>query len=61
MLASGGYSWTVIAVGDRREYLAVLESASVDGDLARIAKLLAVRVAAASDDRPNKDEIDTAE
>ena len=30
MLASGGYPWTVIRVGDRKAYLAALDRASID-------------------------------
>ena len=33
MLASGGYPWTVIPVGQRAEYMQALESASVDEDI----------------------------
>lgn len=41
MLASGGYPWTVIPVDLRDEYMAALESASVDRDVAPFAKLIA--------------------
>jgi hypothetical protein len=34
MLASGGYPWTVIRVEDRDAYLAALESASIETDIA---------------------------
>lgn len=44
MLASGGYPWTVIRVEDRDAYLATLESASVDQDIAPFARFLAERV-----------------
>ena len=40
MLASGGYPWTVIPVQRRKEYLAALEAASVDGDIEPFAKFL---------------------
>ena len=40
MLASGGYSWTVIPVDERDTYMATLEKASVDGDIADFAKFL---------------------
>lgn len=40
MLASGGYPWTVIPVEKRADYLAALEAASVDGDIAPFAKFL---------------------
>lgn len=33
MLASGGYPWTVIPVGERNAYLHALEKASVDGNI----------------------------
>lgn len=35
MLASGGYPWTVIRVDDRNAYLAAVDRASVDTDIAR--------------------------
>lgn len=44
MLASGGYPWTVIRVDDRDAYLAALESASVDHDIAPFAGFVAERV-----------------
>jgi hypothetical protein len=40
MLASGGYGWKVVPVASRNEYMAVLEAASVDGDIAPFAKFL---------------------
>ncbi len=40
MLASGGYSWTVIPVEERGVYMAALEKASVDGDITDFAKFL---------------------
>ncbi len=45
MLASGGYPWTVIRVEDRDDYLAALESASIDQDIGPFAQFLADRVA----------------
>ena len=45
MLASGGYPWTVIRVGDRDVYLAALESASIDQDIGPFAQFVANRVA----------------
>jgi Fic family protein len=33
MMASGGYPWTIIPVEKRAEYMAALESASVDKDI----------------------------
>jgi hypothetical protein len=44
MLASGGYPWTVIRVDDREEYLAALETASVDSDIRPFATFVAARV-----------------
>lgn len=44
MLASGGYSWTVIRVEDRDAYQATLESASADQDIVPFAGFLAERV-----------------
>ena len=40
MLASGGYSWTVIPVEQRDAYMAALERASVDGDISDFATFL---------------------
>jgi hypothetical protein len=40
MLASGGYSWTVIPVEQRDAYMAALERASVDGDIRDFATFL---------------------
>lgn len=45
MLASGGYSWTVIPLAARERYMAALESASVGQDIAPFADLLAELVA----------------
>lgn len=41
MMASGGYPWTVIPVGDRKIYMAALEKASVGEDIAPFADFLA--------------------
>ena len=41
MLASGGYPWTVIPVGDRTIYMEALEKASVGEDIVPFTKLLA--------------------
>ena len=41
LLAAGGYPWTVIRVEHRTEYLAALETASVDGDLRPFARFIA--------------------
>jgi hypothetical protein len=44
MLASGGYPWTVIRVEDRDAYLAALDRASIDQDIAPFARFIADRV-----------------
>lgn len=44
MLATGGYPWTVIRVEDRDTYLAALEAASVETNIAPFAKFIAERV-----------------
>ena len=41
MLASGGYSWTVIPVERRKEYMQALEKASVEGDISDFTKVIA--------------------
>jgi len=41
MLASGGYPWTVIPVGDRKPYMQSLERASVGDDIGQFADFLA--------------------
>ena len=41
MMASGGYPWTVIPVGDRNAYVEALEKASVGEDIAPFADFLA--------------------
>ena len=43
-LASGGYSWTVIRVEDRADYLNALDRASIDLDIAPFVKYVAGRV-----------------
>ena len=40
MMASGGYPWTVIPVGDRKIYMEALEKASVDEDIVSFADFL---------------------
>lgn len=40
MLSSGGYPWTIVPVGRRKDYLAALESASVAGDIRPFARFL---------------------
>lgn len=46
MLASGGYPWTIIRVEDRMPYLAALDSASVDHEIAPFAEFIGERVRA---------------
>lgn len=41
MLASGGYSWTVIPVDIRDEYMSALEEASINQDIAPFSQLIA--------------------
>ena len=41
MMASGGYPWTVIPVGDRNAYMKALEKASVGEDIVPFADFLA--------------------
>jgi len=41
MMASGGYSWTVVPVERRDEYMQALELASVDGNIIPFTKFLA--------------------
>ena len=41
MMAAGGYSWTIIPVEKRKEYMRALEAASVGGDIAPFARFLA--------------------
>lgn len=45
MLASGGYPWTVIEVGDRSAYLSGLDRASIDIDIRPFAEFIAISVA----------------
>ncbi len=40
MLASGGYSWTVIPVEQRDKYMSALEKASAEGDISYFSKFL---------------------
>jgi len=44
MLASGGYSWTVVPVEQRDAYMAALERASVDVDIQDFARFLGALV-----------------
>jgi Fic family protein len=41
MMASGGYTWTVIPVGKRDKYMASLEKASAGNDISGFAKFIA--------------------
>lgn len=41
MLASGGYNWTVIRVQRRREYMAALEQASIEGKIGSFTSFIA--------------------
>jgi hypothetical protein len=45
MLASGGYPWTIIPLERRADYMAALESASVDQDIKPFSQFLAGLVA----------------
>ena len=47
MLASGGYSWTIVRVEDRAPYLAALDKASIDLDIGPFAGFLAERARSA--------------
>jgi len=44
MLASGGYPWTVIRLRDRKAYLAVLDSASIETNVGPFTTLIGQRV-----------------
>ncbi len=52
MLASGGYSWTVIRVDQRREYMAALEKASVKGEIADFTKFVVGEMKASAKLKP---------
>ena len=52
MLASGGYPWTTIRVDDRRRYLAALEDASVEQDIAPFAEFVAAQLEKPRPDPP---------
>ncbi len=41
MLASAGYPWTTVQVGDRKSYMSALDTASVEGDITPFAELIA--------------------
>jgi len=57
MLASDGYPWTVIPVELREEYMAALETASVDKDIKPFAKFVARLVQASMDGNPIAKEV----
>ena len=44
MLASGGYPWTVGRVQDRKQYLAALDSARTDEQIAPFVEFIAQRI-----------------
>ena len=52
MLAAGGYSWTVIPLEKRADYMAALESASVEQDIAPFAMFLGRLVSESLKGRP---------
>jgi hypothetical protein len=52
MLAAGGYPWTVLPVGERNEYMAALEAASVEQNIQQFAAFLARLVEARLKGRP---------
>ncbi len=39
-LISGGYSWVVVPVGRREEYMQALENASVEGDITNFLRFI---------------------
>ncbi len=41
MLASGGYPWAIVRVENRDVYLAALDRASIDADIAPFADFIA--------------------
>lgn len=44
MLASGGYPWTIIRVDDRADYMAALETASVESNIEPFAQFIGTQV-----------------
>ena len=52
MLASGGYPWTIIPLQKRNDYMAALQSASVEQEIAPFAKFLARLVSDRLDGKP---------
>jgi Fic family protein len=53
MLASGGYPWTIIPVEQRKTYMAALEAAGVDSNIAPFTNFLAKLVEANLEGKPN--------
>lgn len=58
MLASGGYNWTIVRVEERKEYMAALERASVEGNISSFAQFIANSMTNSADrnysaNRPN--------
>jgi Fic family protein len=51
MLASGGYPWTVIEVGDRTAYLSALDRASIDMDILPFTKFIAIALSTSAQQR----------
>jgi Fic family protein len=45
MLASGGYPWTILRVGQRDQYMAALEQASVNREITDFTKFVAGEMA----------------
>jgi hypothetical protein len=52
MLAGGGYPWTVVPLQKRDDYMAALESASVEQDIAPFAIFLGRLVTDSLEGRP---------
>lgn len=46
MLVADGYSWTVVRVERRKEYMAALEQASVEGNISAFCKFIVEEMAA---------------
>jgi len=54
MLASGGYSWTVIRVGDREKYLHALDAASIEQKIEPFARFIAECVKRSGSSAPGR-------
>jgi hypothetical protein len=52
MLAGGGYPWTVIPLEKRDDYMAALEGASVEQDIASFAMFLGRLVSVSLEGKP---------